>query len=598
MAPPLRYLLVVVLAGCTGNPLHPEGSVPGDCADQSDNDGNGQYDCADPGCTTATECLLDVDGDGVTTDEGDCNDTDAAVHPFAPEVCDGVDQDCDGLVDNGVLETFFTDADHDGYGDPTTATAACSGDTKDATDCDDTERDVHPGATESCDQLDNDCDGSVDEDGETWWYHDGDRDGYGDGSTGRLSCDPGDDAAQPGDCNDQDAHISPRSTETCDGVDNDCDGAVDEGLIGTWYIDYDGDGYGSSLYTTTACYPPAGWTDNADDCDDTDSAISPGATETCDHIDDDCDGTIDEADASGAPTWYLDADGDGWGSTSATTVACDKPAGYAANVTDCDDTDADVHPGATEVCSATVDADCDGVLSELCSSCLDRLATGAASDGLYTIDPDGAGALPEVEVWCDMSTDGGGWTLVQRTVWDWTDTSLLQTGYSDWYGTTLGDADSGEAYRMAGEDWDEVDADDEMLMVHTARDRGSLADCSPLYYEGSNASFTITSTSASVTPITSDVLLVNSSVLGTEDAGPGSVCVNDYDAVPWFYSYCCTTCPSFFGGYWSDEGHPMASYLDTTADLDGNTAADVCPSGAAISSGGYEGINVMEVYVR
>ena len=73
------------------------------------------------------------------------------------------------------------------------------------------------------------------------------------------------------------------------------------------------------------------------------------------------------------------------------------------------------------------------------------------------------------------------------------------------------------------------------------------------------------------------------------------------DAVPWFYSSCCTTCPTFGGSYWTDEAHPMASYIDTTEDYYGNLDADVCSSGAAQpndNSSSYEGANIMEYYIR
>ncbi len=93
---------------------------------------------------------------------------------------------------------------------------------------------------------------------------------------------------------------------------------------------------------------------------------------------------------------------------------------------------------------------------------------------------------------------------------------------------------------------------------------------------------------------------MNSTTLATTDTGSSS-CVNSYDAVPWFYSSCCTTCPTFASTYWLDEAHPMASYLDTTADEYGYTDADVCPSGAAIpndNSSSYEGANVMEYLIR
>ncbi|MFZ5476634.1 MAG: Ig-like domain-containing protein [Myxococcota bacterium] len=99
------------------------------------------------------------------------------------------------------------------------------------------------------------------------------------------------------------------------------------------------------------------------DCDDDDASVHAGATETCDGRDEDCDGTTDEA-AAGAPTWYLDADGDGYGVEEATTADCAEPAGYAARADDCDDADASVYPGARDDTMNTVDDDCDGLADD------------------------------------------------------------------------------------------------------------------------------------------------------------------------------------------------------------------------------------------
>ena len=116
----------------------------------------------------------------------------------------------------------------------------------------------------------------------------------------------------------------------------------------TFYEDYDGDGFGNINSTRIQCNQPSGFVEQQGDCNDLDNAISPTAPETCNNVDDNCDGTIDEAGAIGEPTWYIDADNDGFGVSSTTTNACNQPTGYASSqvALDCDDTDANIHPNA------------------------------------------------------------------------------------------------------------------------------------------------------------------------------------------------------------------------------------------------------------
>ena len=111
---------------------------------------------------------VDEDGDGWAVDGGDCDDGDPAVNPYQDEVCDGIDNDCDGYVDLGAVDAtrWFLDADADGYGCPTCITSACeqpTGRVEDNTDCDDEDPAVNPGAAEVPDGIDNDCDGEIDE---------------------------------------------------------------------------------------------------------------------------------------------------------------------------------------------------------------------------------------------------------------------------------------------------------------------------------------------------------------------------------------------------------------------------------------------------
>ncbi len=122
------------------------------------------------------------------------------------------------------------------------------------------------------------------------------------------------------------------------------------------------------------------------DCDDDDATVNPRATEVCDGVDNDCDGTADESDASDASTWYLDTDGDGYGDGSAPVAACDQPSDFVDNDADCDDADGTVNPAATEVCDA-IDNDCDGVVDE--SDASDASTWYPDADGDSYGDPTG-----------------------------------------------------------------------------------------------------------------------------------------------------------------------------------------------------------------
>ncbi len=419
-------------------------------------------DCADPvdyNCDGSVG-YADADGDGVPACE-DCDDADAAVSPRAAETCNDIDDDCDGDTDEAGASgesVFFADTDGDGYGDPADTATACDAPTgyvADATDCDDSSADAHPGGVEVCDDLDNDCDGQVD--GETasdatLWYPDGDSDGHGATSPSITACAaPAFFVSSNDDCNDSDAAVSPSATETCNGVDDDCDGDTDEDLTGTYYADPDGDGYGIASVSVTGCDPGAGFATVSGDCDEADAAIHPGASEVCDDADNDCDGDTDDADASldttTADAWYPDLDTDGYGDASGLLLACEQPSAYVADDTDCDDTDSGVNPGGTEVWYDGVDSDCDGASdydadgdgddsddyggvdendndptcstgctpgltqADAAASCVDVLAVApGAPDGTYWIDPNDDGDTTDAfQVECDMTN--GGWAL-------------------------------------------------------------------------------------------------------------------------------------------------------------------------------------------
>ena len=295
---------------------------------------------------------IDDDGDGVTECDQDCDDSNDLIFPGSAELCDGIDNDCDVSTVAGTSEA---DADGD-------LALACD-------DCDDdpvTGPAAYPGAAEICDGVDNDCDGTVDvgaTDASTW-YFDADGDTHGGFLLTQQACTaPTGYVGSSDDCAELDPNSYPGATELCDGVDNDCNGQIDDGssaVAATWYGDSDSDGFGDPGTSVTACSQPSGFVSNSLDCDDGNTASNPGGYEICDGSDNNCDGTVDEPSALDAEDWYIDSDGDGYGRLSTTISSCTQPVGYADNAADCDDDDGANAPNGPELCDGQ-DNDCNGL---------------------------------------------------------------------------------------------------------------------------------------------------------------------------------------------------------------------------------------------
>ncbi len=213
----------------------------------------------------------DADGDGFDVDS-DCDDGSADVHPGAVELCNAIDDDCDGAVDNDPADavTGYADADEDGFGDPDSGALACTlafGRTLDATDCDDTREDVNPEADELCDDVDHDCDGAP-TDGAidpTTWYADTDDDTYGDASSTTDACDaPADHVADDSDCDDTRPEVNPAATEVdCNALDDDCDGTTDVNSVPTDHATIQ-DAVDALPDGSTICLQPGAYTERLD----------------------------------------------------------------------------------------------------------------------------------------------------------------------------------------------------------------------------------------------------------------------------------------------------------------------------------------------
>ena len=200
--------------------------------------------------------------------------------------------------------TYYKDNDEDSYGDPNTSYTGCAqadGWVTNNGDCDDNNDLINPLATELCDGIDNDCDSLVDGDdpdavgGNNTFYFDDDGDGYGNPQVTITSCSaPAGYVTDNTDCDDNNPLVYPNAPEICDGIDNNCDNVIDDGVLITFYADTDGDNYGDINVSMQACSAPDNFVADNTDCDDNNPLVYPNAPETCDGIDNNCDNVIDE----------------------------------------------------------------------------------------------------------------------------------------------------------------------------------------------------------------------------------------------------------------------------------------------------------------
>ena len=290
--------------------------------------------------------------------------------------------------------TSYADADGDEFGNLFSDTIACgipSGYVLNTDDCDDTNGFVFPGTTDLCNDIDDNCNGVVDEDAtELIWYADADGDTYGNAFDNIVDCAAPDGyVADNTDCDDGNPDISPIAEELCNFFDDNCNGVEDEGVsMFVLYEDADGDGFGNPDLIFYSCDEVVtGYSLDNTDCNDDLSSINPDAIEICNGFDENCNAIADET--LDFFTLYNDADGDNFGNPEMDTLTCMTIDGFIEDNTDCDDNNPNVYPGAIEVfngiddnCNLSIDegVDINGLTAELV-----QIYPNPASDELFLL---------------------------------------------------------------------------------------------------------------------------------------------------------------------------------------------------------------------